>query len=633
VTRLPFIALLVVLSAACSSPAPTNIPAASEPEVVLPPAPTPDPGPFTLHFGLVGEPAPVNAWSLFDESGASYANHAVRYGEYPTLYRLSIPGREFEAYIAEGLPSAVVQEGDHYTATVKLRTGLYWSDGSPLTAADVAFTANTALAFHLGLDWSSAYNPDLLDRAEAPNAATVKFFFRSPFNAGDWQYGALQGPLLNKAYWEPRLAGASALLPAQEVLKAWEQTRAQAIEMQKRIDADNAQLRAGVADSQQRNEIEIRIRRNQDELNSLSSKNVKLQDEVNAAWSAARTELYALSDDGEPTFGPYLRYTLSEEILVRSINPSYPFEKPAYDSLGYAIFKTDAEAVQAFDAGRVDVVLAPSGVSKDSGTRTFQTSSMAFLVFNPARPSLADPALRRALACMLAPQIPPEGILPGFVTAGPWIDGEALVPCSGLSNPARLEEALRLLREAGYAWAQAPRSDQPGVGMLLPGGFAIRPASLLTVGKEVDAERFSAAAHVSQQAALLGIPVEIRTVDPASLRYAVFSTQDYDMAIMSWRLAEYPGYLCEWFGPAGGFASPDPKLQSACSAFDSTADLGTAVQAAYDIQSALVDTLPFIPLYQGIQADAFQHVRYPFDMLVDGIAGIYGAPELAEPLP
>jgi ABC-type transport system substrate-binding protein len=80
----------------------------------------------------------------------------------PGLYRLSIPGREFEPYIANGMPSVVTQEGELFTATVRLREGLTWSDGSPLTARDVSFTVERALRFHLGQDWASAYDPELL---------------------------------------------------------------------------------------------------------------------------------------------------------------------------------------------------------------------------------------------------------------------------------------------------------------------------------------------------------------------------------------------------------------------------------------------------------------------------------------
>ena len=103
------------------------------------------------------------------------------------------------------------------------------------------------------------------------------------------------------------------------------------------------------------------------------------------------------------------------------------------------------------------------------------------------------------------------------------------------------------------------------------------------------------------------------------------------MAILVWRLSEYPGYLCDWFQSQGPFAYNGSKLKSACEAFNSTADLETARQSAFEIQSILMEDLPFIPLYQGLEYDGLQNVTYPFDGVLNGLSGLYGAPALAIP--
>ena len=97
-----------------------------------------------------------------------------------------------------------------------LRTDLTWTDGSPFTADDVAFTVNTALSFRLGFDWHAYYDPDWLDHAEAVDAHTVKFYFKRAPNVAAWQYGALQGPVVQEKYWAPKVAEASTLLPPDE---------------------------------------------------------------------------------------------------------------------------------------------------------------------------------------------------------------------------------------------------------------------------------------------------------------------------------------------------------------------------------------------------------------------------------
>jgi len=36
-----------------------------------------------IRFALIGEPRDVNVWELFDESGASYADYALRFEYWP----------------------------------------------------------------------------------------------------------------------------------------------------------------------------------------------------------------------------------------------------------------------------------------------------------------------------------------------------------------------------------------------------------------------------------------------------------------------------------------------------------------------------------------------------------------------
>lgn len=134
------------------------------------------------------------------------------------------------------------------------------------------------------------------------------------------------------------------------------------------------------------------------------------------------------------------------------------------------------------------------------------------------------------------------------------------------------------------------------------------------------------------QANYLGIPLTVQWTDPESLRYAVYSSGDYDMAILGWRLGEYPSYLCEWFQPPGAFAYPDDGLKSACDRLESTADLATARLASYEIQTILMEDLPLIPLFQVMRYEVVGNIRYPFASPLDGFSGMYGAPWLAAPL-
>jgi ABC-type oligopeptide transport system substrate-binding subunit len=105
------------------------------------------------------------------------------------------------------------------------------------------------------------------------------------------------------------------------------------------------------------------------------------------------------------------------------------------------------------------------------------------------------------------------------------------------------------------------------------------------------------------------------------------------MAILGWRVGEYPGYLCDWFEDGNPFGYHSNYLQSACEALNSTSDLTAAQKDVFGIQSTLVQDLPFIPLYSDTIYEAYRSIRYPFNGMLGGLSGIYGAPSLAIPAP
>ena len=642
-------ALLAFLLASCEAAGsgPGLMPAPVTRAVTAPPPAVPAPA-REIRFALIGQPTEVNAWALFDETGASYANYALRADDYPRLYRLSVPAREFEPYIAVGMPSAVTQEGTLYVATVKVHSGLTWSDGSPLTANDVAFTVNVALGFHLGLDWLSAYNPSILDHAEALDDETVKFFFKAPFTVAAWQYGALQGPILSKAFWEPKLTEAEGLLPPATLAASIAQTQADANTLQGRIDGMNADLQKMLPTSKEYNDLALQINKIQKDLNSQQTKLGKLQGEYDAALSSARSALFALTDKGEPTFGPFLRGEQNRNVITRQADPTYPFTPPNFKRAAYTLFPDEASAVAALQSNEVDSILSPDGISI-AAVRQIQNGSVAikanlnrsmrFLVFNAANSFLANSALRQSLACLLdnnalgsSVLLDQGGFSHSFVPQGetPWYQEDHSRPCEDLQTAdARLQKSIQLLKAAGYSWDVEPRMGAAGQGFRTPDG-AIFPSTTL-IAPQADPLRVELADLIQQALRPIGIPMVVKLVDVQEINFVVFSSGMYDMAILGWRLSDYPGYLCEWFQPPSPFAYNGDRLKSACEAMKSTADLGTARQSAFQAQSALMEGLPFIPLYEGLTYDVYRNIQYPFENVLDGISSLYGAPSLAVP--
>ncbi len=64
-----------------------------------------------------------------------------------SLYTLADKIFTFVPWVAAELPPPLAEENGKWVTTVKMREDVTWSDGTPLTAADVAFTENAILKF------------------------------------------------------------------------------------------------------------------------------------------------------------------------------------------------------------------------------------------------------------------------------------------------------------------------------------------------------------------------------------------------------------------------------------------------------------------------------------------------------
>jgi ABC-type transport system substrate-binding protein len=233
--------------------------------------------------------------------------------------------------------------------------------------------------------------------------------------------------------------------------------------------------------------------------------------------------------------------------------------------------------------------------------------------------------LRQALACISTVAEPNESLQGTFVLNDAWKSSDISLPCDGLSTEQRIEKAVQILKSGGYQWSQQPNAAQQGAGMTLPDGSEFpRLALLVSRGSDV-------AVNFQQPALHLGIPIDVETTDPASLQYSVYSSKKYDMALVGWRLSEYPGYLCEWFGAGGQFEYASDRLQRACEALAVESDLQVARDQLFTIQSILAEDLPFVPLHVKTIHDVFQNVEYPFGVVPGGLSGLYGAPSYAIP--
>jgi len=634
---------LTLLLASCA-PQPVSVPI-SIPTPTESSSPAHDP---EIRFALIGKPHSVNVWQLFDESGATYVDYALRAEYWPRLYHLAPQDSSFQPYAAESLPSEVTQDGRLYSATVKLRPNLKWTDGSFFTADDVAFTVNTALAFELRYDWSAYYPREYLDHVEAVDPSTAKFFFKQKPNVGVWQYGALQGPIVQKSFWESNVKTAAKLLPNAASRAEVDQARADLTTAQSDFAEVSAQVLALKEAGKQNRKLDGNLLHLQEELTFAQNKLSKLLEEYAAQIKLAQEALYAAADEKEPTLGAWMPDLKTEDAWVNKANPDFPFNTPNFSRSSYRFFADEKSALTAFQKGEVDFILSPDGMSSDVPeglALKYNPSDRArFLVFNPLNNYLADPTFRSALACMIDQKALATDILQNkvatldsFVLSSQWHDANLKDACADMDKSARIEYAVKMLRDAGYSWTQEPNSNNAGQGLMLSNGEPFPKITLLAPTKDEDALRYSAANYIAEQAQYLGIPLVVQEVSLNDAVYAVYSSKKYDMALMGWRLSEYPSYFCEWDngGSENLTSYGSTRLKSACDALKAESNLDAAKQAVGQIEAALMSELPFIPLFTVIQADVYQNLEYPVPAgnLINGWNGLYGAPTYAIPAP
>ncbi|MEW6028952.1 MAG: ABC transporter substrate-binding protein [Chloroflexota bacterium] len=198
------VSVLVALSimlAACQPAAtqppatepPATEPIVTEPPVVEPAAPTEFPRGETLYVSGAAW-GPASTWNPFQPGSLANTTGTIGY-VYEFLFSFDPLTGEFIPWLAESGDWA-----DATTYEVTLRDGLTWSDGQPLTSADVKFT------FELGQQYAALWFSPLwryLTGVEAVDDTHLKFTFTDPLYQ-EWGNYLYNLPIVPKHLWENR---------------------------------------------------------------------------------------------------------------------------------------------------------------------------------------------------------------------------------------------------------------------------------------------------------------------------------------------------------------------------------------------------------------------------------------------
>ena len=660
--------LLVVTSmllAACATPtaAPTQAPAPTtapaQPTavpVVQPTAEPPPPEAKPYRVGIFEDLTTTNYWAYIGPS-ATVWNQYVLAPQRVALFTLADKTFQLVPSVALALPERpLAKEGDFWVAEVPMRQSITWSDGTPLTAKDVAFTANTAVELALPGNWASTYDVNYIDHVEAADDYTVKYYFKQDPGLAVFEYGVLQGGILSEAYWSPVVedakAAVGALTPPAETATdeekaAYDKVLAEAFNVLFGYVPENEPVAGGYLFGKWETGAFAENAANPD----FFFKGTTTTEYANGAYKDVYPDGSEFVGYGDPTGDMALEFTTG----------------PNASSAIYSVYGTQDAAVLALKNGEVDFMLNPLGMARglraqvegEPGLAVAENGAFGFryIGFNHRKAPLNDRAFRQALATMIDKQFVTSRILQGVAfpldTLVPegnaaWYTDD--VPKFGLkedgtpmSSEERINAAVAILEAAGYTWEGGAkpvwdpdnREVTRGGGLIMPDGTPVPEMELLAPSAGYDPLRSTFAIWIEQYANDLGVPLKANLTGFNIIVSKVFDEQDFDIWMLGWSVTVFPDYLRDFFhsdragigdNNAGGYSNPEFDALAdgikACTVAEECAEI------ANNIQKVVAEELPYIVLFDTGIVEFYRSaaVEYPYTDTLGGLQFVQGLP-------
>ena len=175
---------LTVSLAACGGQTTSPSPSAS-PEQSTPAEPTTG---GTLRVGLNSAPVSMNIWCQNDLNSATIMNLVC-----PNPVTMNDNG------VKHGYLATAESNEDCTVWTVTLADGLTWNDGTPVTSADLLFTAKYGVSHHIGF-FDSYYGLVDAEKSSCPDDQTVEFVLTSG-NVNFWNGAGYWMPIMRESEW------------------------------------------------------------------------------------------------------------------------------------------------------------------------------------------------------------------------------------------------------------------------------------------------------------------------------------------------------------------------------------------------------------------------------------------------
>lgn len=525
-----------------------------------------------LNIGLTEEPRTLNIWLASDANSRKVLSLI-----YQPLYVNDPETLDLVPWLAASMP---VYDAKALTYTVALGPAR-WSDGTPFTSRDVAFTGRLIQAFkvpRLASDWK------FIARIDTPTPHTVVFHLKKPMAA--FLSGTLATPIVQEKEW------------------------------------------ADIARKAETTEKPLASLLNHRMRHPVGTGPFTLEQWRQGAFLHLKKNPYFFGSgktiDGR-TLGPFI------DDLVYTV----------FGTSDVAILALEKGDIDMFWWPIQPGYMADLNSRKDIRLFTNEKSALYFMGFNLRRPPFNDLALRRAVAYLIDKDFIVSRILQGQGTKMfSVVPAENRFWCctnlprygDGMNREERIKVAYGLLTDAGYSWRVPPVDAagklQPASEMRMPDGRPMQRFTILTPPADYDPHRATSGLMIQEWLRGLGMPAFARPMAFSALLQQVKGNHDFDAFIMGYgRLGVDPDYVVNLFHssndkPRGwnmsGYHNP---------VFDRLADMSISETdpprrqtLVMEMQTLIARDLPYVPLYKPSVVEAVRTDR--FDGWVEMLEGI-----------
>ena len=608
-------------------------------------------GPSIYQMGIFEEPITRNFWNYYGGPGGSVWTQYVLVGHAGSLYGYSDQRFDWVPSLAADFPTPLAKESvggtEYWTATVPMKTGVNWSDGEGLDANDFVFTVNTVLDMGLGSNWASAVDPAFLDHVEAVDSHTIKVFFKTTDEEGNeqtpglsvWQFGLGFMPILAEHYWTPVV----------EVAKGAGEINLQHEALFAHVPENEPTLGGFVFDKWEPGAFYEK-----DTDPGYYQAGTVVTEYASGAYSEANpntgtTETYY----GEPTGEKLLEYTVG----------------PHVESALFSIYGNQDAAILALTSGDIDYVFNPLGLEKGFQERVRNTpdlqvvananNGVRYLGFNVRKPPMNIKEFRQAIGTVIDKEFVTQTILqdaaiPVYAMVpegnGFWHNPDVPKYGQGLTRGERLEQAVALLKSAGFTYEEEPEISEDGnfvakagKGLKMPDGNPVPEMEMLAPSAGYDPMRSTFAIWVERWMNDIGIPVRANLTGFNVIVDELFSdtvADDLDIWILGWGLSIFPDYLENFFNTRhspeigagynwGGYSNTEFDDLSIGLLSETTIE--GAKDKVFRLQEFLAEELPYVTLFTTPKLDAYRPARieFPYTSVLGGIEQQGGMQEAA----